>query len=243
MSDSLWPHEPQHAKLPCPSPTPRVYPNSCPLSQWCHPTISSSVIPFSSCFHSFPESGSFQMSQFFALGGQSIGVSASISVLPIVFKYYCTTISHINSISFCLIYFVFLFSVAYIFVIRMTDFFVIMKCFSLSLGTFALKSIVSDISIPTSAFLPLLLSWYIYFHIFTFNQFVLWNIKYISCRQHIAVSCYFSQSHNLCFFFFLLDCYYSNQFYSWFTFALFFFLYVSYGLFCSFISSLLPFLH
>ena len=71
----------QHARPPCPSPTPRVYPNPCPLCQWCHLTISSSVIPFS-CPHSFPASGSFQMSQFFPSGGQSIGVSASTSVLP-----------------------------------------------------------------------------------------------------------------------------------------------------------------
>ena len=75
------PHEPQHARPPCPSATPRVYPDSCPLSQWCHPTISSSVIPFSR-LQSFPASGSFQMSKFFTSGGQSIGVSASISVLP-----------------------------------------------------------------------------------------------------------------------------------------------------------------
>ena len=81
VSDSLRPHEPQHAKPPCPSSTPGVYPNSCPLSWWCHPTISSSVVPFSSCPQSFPASGSFQMSQFFASGGQSIGVSASTSVL------------------------------------------------------------------------------------------------------------------------------------------------------------------
>jgi len=67
---------------PCPSPTPRVYSNSCPLSRWCHPTISSSVVVFSSCFHSFPASGSFQMSQLFSSGVQSIGVSASTSVLP-----------------------------------------------------------------------------------------------------------------------------------------------------------------
>ena len=72
----------QHSRLPCPSPTRRVYPNSCPLSQWCHPTISSSVIPFSSHLQSFPASGSFQMRQLFASGGQSIGVSASASVLP-----------------------------------------------------------------------------------------------------------------------------------------------------------------
>ena len=82
MSDSLWPHEPRHARLPCPSPTPRVYPNSCSLSQWCHPTIPSSVIPFSSCPLSFPASESFPMSQLFASGGQSIGVSASTSVPP-----------------------------------------------------------------------------------------------------------------------------------------------------------------
>ena len=72
-SMTLWPHEPQHAKLPCPSPTARVHTNSCPLSRWSHPTISSSVIPFSSCPPSFPASGSFQMSQLFASGGQNIG--------------------------------------------------------------------------------------------------------------------------------------------------------------------------
>ena len=82
VSDSLRSHELQHARPPCPSPTARVYPNPCPLSQWCHPTISSSVVPFSSCPQSFPASGSFQMSQLFASGGQSIGVSASTSVLP-----------------------------------------------------------------------------------------------------------------------------------------------------------------
>ena len=96
VSNSLWPYEPQHTRPPCPSPTPGVYSNSCPLSRWCHPTISSSVFPFSSCPQSFPASvfpfsscpqsfpasGSFQMSQFFASGGQSIGVSASTSVLP-----------------------------------------------------------------------------------------------------------------------------------------------------------------
>ena len=81
-SDSLRPHGLQHARLPCPSPTPRTYSNSCPLSWWCHPTISSSVVPFSSCPQSFPASGSLQMSQFFTSGGQSIGVSASASVLP-----------------------------------------------------------------------------------------------------------------------------------------------------------------
>ena len=82
MSDSLPPHGLQHARLPCPSPTPRARSNSCPLSWWCHPTISSSVVPFSVCLQSFPASGSFQMSQLFASGGQSIGVSASASVLP-----------------------------------------------------------------------------------------------------------------------------------------------------------------
>ena len=72
----------KHTRPPCPSPTPRVHPNPCPLSQWCHPTISSSVVPFSSCAQSFPASGSFQISQLFTSGGQSIGVSASTSVLP-----------------------------------------------------------------------------------------------------------------------------------------------------------------
>ena len=82
VSNSLQPHEPQRARPPCPSPTPGVYPNSCSLSQWYHPTISSSVVPFSSCPQSFPASGFFQVSQLFASGGQSIGVSASTSVLP-----------------------------------------------------------------------------------------------------------------------------------------------------------------
>ena len=82
MSDSLWPHGLQYARLSCSSPSPGVYSNSCPLSWWCHPTVSSSVVPFSSRLHSFPASGSFQMSQFFASGGQSIGVSALASVLP-----------------------------------------------------------------------------------------------------------------------------------------------------------------
>ena len=72
----------QHARLPRPSPSPRVYSNSCPLSRWCHPTISSSVVPFTFCLQSFPASGSFPMSQFFTSGGRSIGVSASASVLP-----------------------------------------------------------------------------------------------------------------------------------------------------------------
>ena len=81
VSDSLRPHEPQHARPPCPSPTPRVHPNPCLLSRWCHPTILSSVIPFSSCPQSFPASGSIPVSQLFASGGQSIGVSALI-ILP-----------------------------------------------------------------------------------------------------------------------------------------------------------------
>ena len=82
MSDSWQPHETQHTKPPCPSPTPGVHPNPCPLSQWCHSTISSSVVPLSSCPQSFPASGSFQMSQLFTSGSQSIGASASTSVLP-----------------------------------------------------------------------------------------------------------------------------------------------------------------
>ena len=82
MSNSLWPHGLQHARPPGPSPTPWVHPNSCPSSQWCHPAISSSVVPFSSCPQSLPASGSFPMSQFFAWGGQNIGVSALASVLP-----------------------------------------------------------------------------------------------------------------------------------------------------------------
>ena len=82
VSNSVQPHGMQHTRTPCPSPTPRIYPNSCPLSWWCHPTISSSVVPSSSSPQSFPASGSFQMSQLFTSGGQSIGVSASASVLP-----------------------------------------------------------------------------------------------------------------------------------------------------------------
>ena len=82
MSNALRPHEPQHARPPCPSPTTRVYSKSCPSSRWCHPTILSSAVPFCSCPKSFPASGSFPMSQLFALDGQSIGVSASTSVLP-----------------------------------------------------------------------------------------------------------------------------------------------------------------
>ena len=82
VSNSLQPHELQHSRSPCPSPTPGVHPNSCALSWWCHPAISSSVIPFSSCPQSLPAWGSFPMSQLFAWGGQSTGVSASASVLP-----------------------------------------------------------------------------------------------------------------------------------------------------------------
>ena len=82
MSGSLRPHESKHARPPCPSPTPGVHPNSCASSRWCHPAISSSVIPFSSCHQSLSASGSFPMSQLFAWGDQSIGVSASASVLP-----------------------------------------------------------------------------------------------------------------------------------------------------------------
>ena len=82
VSDSLQPHGPQHTRPPCPSPTPGVHPNSCPLSRWCHPTISSSVVPFSSCLQSFPASGSFPMSRLFPSGGQSIGASGSASVIP-----------------------------------------------------------------------------------------------------------------------------------------------------------------
>ena len=83
VSDSLRPREPQHARPPCPSPTSGVHSNPCPLSQWCHPTMSSPVVPFSSCSQSFPASGSFPVSQLFASGGQSIGLSASALVLPV----------------------------------------------------------------------------------------------------------------------------------------------------------------
>ena len=82
VSDSLRPHESQHSRPPCTSPTPRVHSNSCPSSQWCHPTISTSVIPFFFCLQSFPASGFFPISKFFTSGGQRIGVSASTSVLP-----------------------------------------------------------------------------------------------------------------------------------------------------------------
>ena len=85
MSDSLWPHGLQHARLPCPSPTPGACSNSCPLNRWCHPTISSSVVPFSSCLQSFPASGSFPTSQFFESGSQSIRASASISLQMFLF--------------------------------------------------------------------------------------------------------------------------------------------------------------
>ena len=82
VSESFRPQGLQHPRPPCPAPTPGIYPNSCPLIRWCHPTISSSVVPFSSCLKSFPASGSFQMSQLFTSDGQKIGVSASTSVLP-----------------------------------------------------------------------------------------------------------------------------------------------------------------
>ena len=82
VSHSLWPHESQHTRPPCKSPTPRAYSNSCPSTQWCHPAISSSVVPFSSCPQSIPASGSFAVSQLFIWGGQSIGVSALASFLP-----------------------------------------------------------------------------------------------------------------------------------------------------------------
>ena len=86
MSDSLWPHGLQHSRLSCPSPSPKVCSNSCPLSWWCHPTVSSSAAPFSSCHRPFPASGSFPMSQLFASGGQSIGALASTSVLPMTIQ-------------------------------------------------------------------------------------------------------------------------------------------------------------
>ena len=88
MSNSLQPHGLQPTRLPCPSPSPRVYPNWCPLSQWCHSTISSSVVPFSSCLQSFPASGSFPRSQFFTSGGQRTGASASTSVLSMNIQYW-----------------------------------------------------------------------------------------------------------------------------------------------------------
>ena len=84
-----WPNGLQHSRPPCPSPISGVYSNSCPLSRWCHPTISSSVVPYSSCLQSFPASGSFQMTQLFTSGGQSIGVSASTSVIPMNIQDWC----------------------------------------------------------------------------------------------------------------------------------------------------------
>ena len=112
MSNSLWPHELQHARLPCPSPTPRVHPNSCPSSRWCHPAISRSVVPFSSCPQSLPPSESFPMSQLFTSCGQSIGVSASTSVHPGLISFrmdwldllavYFTTIR--QTVHFCSLY-------------------------------------------------------------------------------------------------------------------------------------------
>ena len=125
LSDSLRPHGLQHTRLPRPSPTPRACSNSCPSSQWYHPTMSSSFVPFSSCLQSFPASGSFQMSQFFPSGGQSIGVSASASVLPMTIQYWFplgwtgwislqskgllrvfsnTTVQSINSLAFSFLY-------------------------------------------------------------------------------------------------------------------------------------------
>ena len=89
VSDSLQPHGQKHTRLPCPSPTPGACSISCPLSWWSHPTISSSVVPFSSCFQSFPASGSFPVSQFFTSGGQRTGASASASVLPMNIQYWC----------------------------------------------------------------------------------------------------------------------------------------------------------
>ena len=99
VSDSLWLHGLQHARLPCPSPTPGACSNSCPLNQWCRPTISSSVVPFSSCLQSFPASGSFPVSQFFASGGQSIGASASASVLPVnIQDWFCLELTGLTSL-------------------------------------------------------------------------------------------------------------------------------------------------
>ena len=90
LCPTLWPHGLQHAGLPCPLPTPRVYSNSCPLSWWCHPAISSSIVSFSSCLQSFPASGSFPRSQFFVSSGQSIGT---------VFNEYCGTVFNVNVVS------------------------------------------------------------------------------------------------------------------------------------------------
>ena len=88
-SNSFRPHGLQHSRAPCPSPTPKACSNSCPLSWWCHSTISCSVIPFSSCLQSFPASGSFPVSQFFVSGGQSIGLSVSGSVIPMNIQDWC----------------------------------------------------------------------------------------------------------------------------------------------------------
>ena len=125
MSDSLWPHGLQHARLPCLSPIPGTCSNACPLSRWWHPTIPSSVIPFSSCLQSFPASGSFPMSQFFSSSGQSIGVLASASLLPMNIQdwfplgwtglislqskglsrvFSNTTVKHINSLALSFLY-------------------------------------------------------------------------------------------------------------------------------------------
>ena len=106
MSSSLRPHGLQHARPPCPSPTLRVHPNPCPLGRWCNPTISSSVIPSSSCLQSFPASGSFQMSKFFTSGGQRIGVSASASVLPVDIQDWSPIVRYVNiyppqALTFC----------------------------------------------------------------------------------------------------------------------------------------------
>ena len=98
VSDSLQPHGLQHTRPPCPSPVPGVYSNSCPLSQWCHPIISSSVIPFHSHLQCFPSSGFLQMSQLFASGGQSIGVSASTSALSTEFKLSCCVIIRLRNV-------------------------------------------------------------------------------------------------------------------------------------------------
>ena len=99
MSNSLQPHALQHSRLPCPSPTPKTYSNSCPSSRLCHPTISSSLVPFSFCLQSFPASGSFPISQFFTSGGQSIEVSVSASVLPMNIHDFSFSISPSNEYS------------------------------------------------------------------------------------------------------------------------------------------------
>ena len=100
VSDFLPPYKPQHARLPCPSPAPGVHPNSCPLSQWCHLALSSSVVPFSSCLQSSPTSGSFQMSQLFALGGQNIGVSES--QLSIICRFF-STVGRVSTPNLCIV--------------------------------------------------------------------------------------------------------------------------------------------